>query len=134
MVITRIPPNVYSWSLVSHYDSRRKPNQTNGFRPLPVRVGLRDSFDSPNSAVQKSLKSLNDVVGYDITLEIAWVDIWNDLQSQFSADKTTFVPTITDAIATWLKRTEDLLESSEEFQEAFMDKMDRLRKALFIQV
>ena len=108
-------------------------SHTDDYRPLPVRVGLRDSFDAPTCAVQKSLKSLNSVVGYDITLEIAWVDIWNDLQTKFG-DKASFVPTITEAVATWLKRTEDLLESSEEFQELFMDKMERLRKALFVQV
>ncbi|KIM31283.1 hypothetical protein M408DRAFT_21345 [Serendipita vermifera MAFF 305830] len=106
---------------------------TVGTLPLAIRVGLRDAYDSPNSHIQTSLKSLNAVIGYDITLEIAWVDLWNDLQGKFD-DKATFVPTITSAVATWLKITEDLLESSEQFQELFMNKMERLRKALFVQI
>jgi hypothetical protein len=83
--------------------------------------------------VNKALKSFNKTVGYDFTVEVAWVDLWNDLQSKFP-DRETFVPTITDAIVTFIQRTENLLETSEGFGEIFIEKMERLRKAIFIQV
>jgi hypothetical protein len=51
---------------------------------LQVKIGLRDSYDSPSAPIQTALKSLNGTVGYDFTLEIAWVDLWNDLQSKFA--------------------------------------------------
>lgn len=95
-------------------------------------MGLRD-FDSDESSVKRALKSFNKTVGYDFTLEIAWVDLWNDLQSKFP-DKETFVPTIADAVVTFLQRTENLLETCEGFGESFLEKMERLRKAIFIQV
>lgn len=94
---------------------------------------MRDSFDAEGCAVKKALKSFHKTVGYDFTIEIAWVDLWNDLESKFP-DKAIFVPTIADAIVTFLQRLENLLESCEGFGEVFLNKMEGLRKAIFIQV
>ncbi|CAG7854896.1 SubName: Full=Uncharacterized protein {ECO:0000313/EMBL:CCA77757.1} [Serendipita indica DSM 11827] len=96
--------------------------------PLQIRVGLRDSFEAPDAPVNEALKKLNETTGYDMTLEIAWIDIWRDLQPKFD-DKATFVPTVTQARLDLL-----LTESSEAFQEAFLTKMEGIRKALFVQI
>ncbi|KAG8807219.1 hypothetical protein FRC17_004591 [Serendipita sp. 399] len=101
--------------------------------PLQVRVGLRDSFDAPDAPIKQALNSLNGTLGYSISLEIAWVDLWQDLSAKYD-DKTTFVPSVTAAITLFLQRLENLLESSESFQEAFLEKMERTRKALFVQI
>lgn len=102
-------------------------------RPLQVRVGIRDHWDNKDAEVNKALNNLNQTVGYDMTLEIAWVDVWNELQDKFT-DKTTFVAAISDAIKKYLIRIEKLLEDSEEFQNNYLEMMEAKRKALFIQI
>ncbi|CCA77757.1 hypothetical protein PIIN_02979 [Serendipita indica DSM 11827] len=106
--------------------------------PLQIRVGLRDSFEAPDAPVNEALKKLNETTGYDMTLEIAWIDIWRDLQPKFD-DKATFVPTVTQAVALFLQPLDLLLtlpsaarpsphRVAEAFQEAFLTKMEGIRK------
>lgn len=62
------------------------------------------------------------------------MDLWNTLSAKYVEDKGTFVSTIAGAVETWLKRLEALLEGDEAFQEAFLEKMEGVRKALYVQV
>jgi len=99
-----------------------------------VRVSLRDKFDAPTAPLRATLQSLTSLVGYELSLEIAWVDLWNSLSSHYSNDKAVFVSTITDAIILFIKRLEDRLQDDEAFQEIFLEKMGSARKALYVQV
>jgi hypothetical protein len=89
--------------------------------PLPVRISLRDSFDTPTAPVQLSLTRLNSVVGYDFSLVIPWVDIHRDLASSFP-DISILVPSVGNALTAYLDRIIGLLDN-ETFQEAFLEKM-----------
>lgn len=99
-----------------------------------MRVSLRDKFDAPTAPLRTALQSLTSLVGYELSPEIAWVDLWNSLSSYYSDDKAVFVSTITDAIILFLKRLEARLQDDEAFQEMFLEKMDSARKALYVQV
>ncbi|PVF97456.1 hypothetical protein CPB86DRAFT_785757 [Serendipita vermifera] len=101
--------------------------------PLQIRLGIRDSFNSQDAPIQKALKSFNENIGYDFSVEIAWIDLWNDLQGKYT-DKSAFVPSITDSVITFLKRLETLLDTSQDFQETFLEKIERMRKAIFVKI
>ncbi|CAG8768391.1 10654_t:CDS:2, partial [Acaulospora colombiana] len=102
-------------------------------RRLVMRLGIRDSFNSPDAPIQKALKSFNENIGYDFSIDIAWIDLWNDLQGKYT-DKSTFVPSIADSVITFLKRLEALLDTSQDFQEIFLEKIERMRKAIFVKI
>jgi hypothetical protein len=102
-------------------------------RPLQVRLGIRESWDSEEAPIKKALKTFNENIGYDFSIEIAWIDIWNDLQGKYT-DKSTFVPSIADSVIIFLKRLETVLETSQEFQEIFLEKIEQMRKAVFVKV
>ena len=98
--------------------SQRRAKQ---FRPLPVRIAIRDSFEPPTAPVQKALAKLNSTVGYDFSIVVPWVDIHRDLASSFP-DLSVLVPTISAALTTYINAIITLLDE-QKFQDAFLEKM-----------
>lgn len=92
------------------------------FRPLQVRIGIRDTFDPATAPVQKALANLNSIVGYDFSLIVPWVDIHRDLASSFP-DISILVPTISSALTSYLNAIIRLLDE-QKFQDAFLEKMN----------
>ncbi|KAL8794623.1 MAG: hypothetical protein Q9195_002819 [Heterodermia aff. obscurata] len=69
-------------------------------RPLKVRVGLRDLWESPNAPAQKAITALKDVIGYQVDVSIDFALLWSELQRLYP-DPETFVPSITSVVKAW---------------------------------
>lgn len=91
------------------------------YRPLQIRLGIRDSFNSPTAPFKTVLAKLNSEVGYDFSIVLPWVDVHRDL-AKFFPDKTVLVPSVTSALTAYLDRIIALLEE-QKFQDAFLEKM-----------
>ena len=95
-------------------------------RPLKIRLCIRDTFEPPTAPVQKALARLNETVGYQFELVIAWVDIHRDLGPSF-LDETVLVPSVTGALISYLDRIVALLDE-ENFQDKFLEKVESIRR------
>ena len=91
-------------------DPIRMPYYLPSSRPLKVRVGLRDLWESPNAPAQKAIKALKEVLGYQVDVSIDIALLWSELQ-RFFPDPETFIPSITSVVLAWaeclLARLED---------------------------
>lgn len=85
---------------------------------------MRDGYERPDTAVQKSFKKLAEVVGYPVSCEPEWQMLWQELETIY-ADKTTFVPTIAGVIETWCHALSRRLEDDrhEAWTETFLEKL-----------
>jgi hypothetical protein len=90
-------------------------------RPLQIRLGIRDSFDSPNAPFKTALAKLNSEVGYEFSVILPWVDVHRDL-AKFFPDKTVLVPSVTSALKAYIDRIITLIDE-QKFQDAFLEKM-----------
>jgi hypothetical protein len=80
-------------------------------------------YDAPSSAIREALARLDSVVGYKFSFVFSWDDIYRDLASSFP-DASVLVPSICDALTTYLNRVIALLDE-EKFQDAFLEKTSR---------
>ena len=81
-------------------------------RPLKVRIGLRDLWESPNAAAQKAIQALKEVVGYQVEVSIDIALLWSELQ-RFYPDPETFVPSITTVVQDWAECLTARLENDD---------------------
>ena len=69
-------------------------------RPLKVRVGLRDLWESPNAPAQEAIKALKEILGYQVVVSIDIALLWSELQ-HFYPDPETFVPSVISVVQAW---------------------------------
>ena len=67
---------------------------------MNARLGFRDLWENPNAPAQKALKTLHELLGYKVDVEIDSPQLWSDLQ-RYYPDPGTFAPNITNIIRTW---------------------------------
>lgn len=95
-------------------------------RPLKIRVDIRDLWESPKSAVQKSVEALEKTLGHKISPQAQWPALWNELKDRYP-DKATFVPTICRITIAWYERllwrldSDHFSEWTEEFLSSLSD-------------
>lgn len=103
---------------------------------MQIRIGIRDSWQKPESPVQQAFKALSQVVGLEVYCEPEWPMLWAELEKAFP-DKTTFVPTIAKWVAVWsdvLKiRLDD--DKNSEWADELLNKLNDVQNIkLFISV
>ncbi|OAG44351.1 hypothetical protein AYO21_01347 [Fonsecaea monophora] len=100
--------------------------------PLQIRKDIRDLFDNEDSAVQRSIASLKDIIGYHVACTAEWHMLWVELEP-VCPDKTTFVPTVAKLVETWCdtlgKRLEDARFAS--WTEVFLENLKTVNAVKF---
>jgi len=79
--------------------------------PTKIKMGIRDSWDNPDSDVQKSFAKLKSTLGVSINITPQWQLLWADLQSTY--DMGTFVPNLASVVFCWCTSLDTLLEKDE---------------------
>lgn len=92
--------------------------------PTKIRMGIRDSWDNPNSDVQKSMAKLCTTLGHPVHITPQWQLLWTDLESTYE-DSGIFVPNIASAVAAWCTSMDTLLDKdgNEEWTEELLEKI-----------
>ena len=67
---------------------------------MKVRIGLRDLWENPNAPAQKALKALQELLGYQVDIEIDAPKLWADLQ-RYYPDPESFAPNIIAVVQAW---------------------------------
>ncbi|KAG6815550.1 hypothetical protein H0H87_000633, partial [Tephrocybe sp. NHM501043] len=104
------------------------------FRPLKIRVDIRDLWDSSKSEVKGSISSLEETLGHRIEPIVQWAILWDELKDRYP-DKTTFVPSIVRIVNTWYSRLLWRLDSDNfpEWTEELLGLLSEGRKQLVIE-
>jgi hypothetical protein len=97
------------------------------FRPLPIKVGVRDYFDDPKCSVREAFSKLEKVVGLKVACNVEWDLLWNALSASFP-DKDTFVPNVAGVTEAWCDVFSSRLED-DEFTEWTEDMVGRIESA-----
>ena len=97
-------------------------------RPLRIRSDIRDQFQAPTCAIQKSFKTLEGVVGLKVSCNLEWEMLWTELKPKFP-DKATFVPSIATVISAWCDVLSTRLEDVKfaEWTEELIGKLESVR-------
>ena len=75
-------------------------------------MGIRDSWDNPDSQVQKSISKLKSTLGVPINITPQWQLLWTDLQPTYQ-DMGIFVPNLASVVYCWCTSLETLLDKDE---------------------
>lgn len=67
---------------------------------MKVRMSLRDLWANPNAPAQRALKTLRDLLGYQVDVEIDAPKLWSDLHGYYP-DPETFAPNIVAIVQVW---------------------------------
>ncbi|KAF9460027.1 hypothetical protein BDZ94DRAFT_1266936 [Collybia nuda] len=96
--------------------------------PLKIRVDIRDLWESPKSAVQKSVEELEKTLGYNISPQAQWPALWSGLKDRYP-DKATFVPTVCRITIAWYERLRWRFESDHfpDWTEDFLNRLSGAR-------
>jgi len=97
-------------------------------------MGIRDLFDAPDSDINKALKSLNELLGASLTLQIPWQDVVRDLKKHFADDMELLTQCVAEAITMFLSRLEQRLDNDEHFQDTFLEKFRSIVQQIFVAV
>ncbi|KAL8820736.1 MAG: hypothetical protein Q9191_007455, partial [Dirinaria sp. TL-2023a] len=68
--------------------------------PMNARMGLRDLWENPSAPAQQSLKTLRDLLGYHVDVQIDAPKLWSDLH-RYYPDPETFAPNIVAIVQAW---------------------------------
>jgi hypothetical protein len=102
-----------------------------------VQIGVRDYWDKEDGSLQKSLKSLNELLGFEVIVNPEWQLLLAELDGCYP-DKAGFVAAVSGCVSAWCKGMIELLddESNEEWTETLLERLksswSRLR--LFLEV
>lgn len=85
------------------------------------------------SATQKAFESLKTIIGYNVTCNPEWAQLWNELGSSYP-DKGTFVPNMTGLVTAWCdvlgRRLED--DKFAAWTEELLEKLELVRMVKLI--
>ncbi|KAI9855481.1 MAG: hypothetical protein M1824_006077 [Vezdaea acicularis] len=104
--------------------------------PTKIRVDIRDHYDPADSAVQKAITALTNIVGYPVSIELEWAMLWAELE-QLYPDKATFVPTVAGVLQSWCNAlsTRLLDDRFPKWTEELLDKLSPSRQIkVYVQV
>lgn len=87
-------------------------------------MGIRDSWDNPDSDVQKSIAKLKSTLGVSVHITPQWQLLWADLQPTYQ-DMSIFVPNLASVVYCWCTSLEALLDKGEN-EEWADDLLERL--------
>jgi len=92
--------------------------------PTRIKMGIRDSWDNPDSDVQKSIAKLKSTLGVSIHITPQWQLLWTDLQPTYQ-DMGIFVPNLASVVYCWCTSLEALLDKgeNEEWTEELLEKL-----------
>jgi hypothetical protein len=92
--------------------------------PTKIKMGIRDSWDNPDSDVQKSIAKLKSTLGVAIHIAPQWQLLWADLQSTYQ-DMGIFVPNLASVVYCWCTSLEALLDKgeNEEWTDELLEKL-----------
>lgn len=105
-------------------------------RPLKIRVGIRDQWESPRAPIRHSIDALERILGHAITPQVDWPKVYSSLKDTFS-EPSTFVPAIYRITIAFYGRLLSALEkeSNKEWKETFLEKMAKIMNwRLYIEV
>jgi hypothetical protein len=93
--------------------------------PTKIKMGIRDSWDSLDSGLQKAMAKLKATLGHPIHITPQWQLLWTDLESTYQ-DSGIFVPSVASVVAAWCTSMETLLEKeeNEEWADECLEKMN----------
>ena len=67
---------------------------------MKVRMGLRDLWESPNAPAQKALKTLQDLLGYQVDVDLDAPKLWSDLHGHYP-DPESFARNVIAIVQAW---------------------------------
>ncbi|KAK3694412.1 hypothetical protein B0T22DRAFT_70589 [Podospora appendiculata] len=91
--------------------------------PLKVQVGIRDHWNREDGALQTILKSVQELLGRDVSIEPEWQLLTAELDT-FYPDKGNLVAIVAGCVQVWAKSMMELLddESLEKWTELVLEK------------
>lgn len=105
--------------------------------PLKVQVGIRDLWNKADSDVQKQLKALHELLGYEVVVDPEWPLLLTELEAVYP-DKGVFVAAVAGMVTIWCKAMGELLEDeeNEEWTEGLLERLKESysRLKLFLEV
>lgn len=89
-----------------------------------MNIGIRDYWDKEDGTLQRNLKALKDVLGYDVVLRPEWSLLIAELD-KFYPDKANFIAVTAGVVGAWAKAMTDLLEdeSNEKWTETLLERL-----------
>ncbi|KAL8693452.1 MAG: hypothetical protein Q9218_001723 [Villophora microphyllina] len=67
---------------------------------MKARLGLRDLWDNTNAPAPKAVKTLSELLGYKVDIDLDATKLWSDLQKHYT-DPEDFAPTVAFIVQTW---------------------------------
>lgn len=95
--------------------------------------GVEDEQSGTKSHVHEALQSLNKTSQIDLSLDIAWGEIYENIKDAYS-DKATLVPRIRDCAEVFIYRMDELIQSSATFRSKFIQRMALSKPSISIKV
>ncbi|KAK3989906.1 hypothetical protein QBC44DRAFT_369473 [Cladorrhinum sp. PSN332] len=92
--------------------------------PLVVRVAIRDTWDKEDGPLQTTLKSLQELLGHQVSVDPEWHLIVTALDDYYS-DKANLVSIVVGCIQVWAKGLIELLDgaTNEAWTEQLLEKV-----------
>lgn len=82
-------------------------------RPLKIRIGIRDTWNAKDKALQLAVRDLAKILGHRIEPEAEWPALWNSTKTSFP-DSSTFVPSIAQIAVTWYRQLATRIEQDDQ--------------------
>ncbi|KAF7561480.1 hypothetical protein G7046_g2656 [Stylonectria norvegica] len=105
--------------------------------PLKAKVAIRDYWEKPESAVQKSISELHKLLGLEVRCHPEWTIIVSELESVYD-DKEQLIKSTISMVKTWFDVVIELLDDSkhEDWTEKLLEMLAEAssRLTLFIEV
>ncbi|KAL8746052.1 MAG: hypothetical protein Q9190_001890 [Brigantiaea leucoxantha] len=100
------------------------------YSPSKVCADLSDKWDDQDSPVQRSIRTLSELVGVPVNIDLEATKLWNQLQKYYP-DGDTFVATITSIVRSWTEALTSRLENNDNssWMEDFLSKVGGAVKA-----
>ena len=100
------------------------------YSPSKVCADLSDKWDDQDSPVQRSIRTLSELVGVPVNINLEATKLWNQLQKYYP-DGDTFVATITSIVRSWTEALTSRLENNDNssWMEDFLSKVGGAVKA-----
>ncbi|KAI9844061.1 MAG: hypothetical protein M1838_002333 [Thelocarpon superellum] len=68
--------------------------------PLKIRTSIRDIWDNPSSELQRTIGTLQDQLGVDVTVRAEWPMLWSEFKPVYP-DMGPFVPGVAGVVKRW---------------------------------
>ena len=96
--------------------------------PTRLKVDIRDHWAKEDTRVQSSFAKLSELVGYGISCDPEWPQLWIELKPFFT-EPSTFIPIVSGIVAVWCESLYSLLdnEANEDWAEQVIEELSKNR-------